>query len=188
MPAYAALLAELATFNDGDTRKLIGLMYSGREQVSLRAMHISLGHNEPEHDRSQIFSKRGVALPNYLRWALERARATGIDLDAPLPDRELLRALWVAGVSDSTLDRWDPSFLSLRKVSGGISADARSAEWQARENSARGDYVLDLGHESLKLAREKGAVLEQYLTENEIPLERKGLGPSRSGSLPRPRE
>ena len=164
-PAYAALRDEIESFDDQDARKLIVLMYSGREKLSLRAMHHSLGADEPEHEREQILSKRGPALPQYLRQALKQAREADINLDAPLPDRHLLRALWVAGVSVDSLERWDPEFLGLRRISGGLSHDPEVAERQARENERRGAYALDLGHESITLSREKGEELERYLNE-----------------------
>jgi hypothetical protein len=134
--AYLALVTEIKSFDDADTRKLISLMYSGREQESLRTTHRRLGHDEPDHERSQILSKRGSALPEYLRRALEQARDAKIDLDAPLPDDGLLRALSNAGTSDEVLDHWDPQYLGLYKISGGLSADPEVASRLARTRSA----------------------------------------------------
>lgn len=174
-PAAAALLDELKSFDDADLRKLYVLMYAGREETSLRATHRQLGIEKPEIALSVIFSKRGAALPEYLRAALDAAPGYGTDLDAALPDRWLLLALSQAGVSDASLDRWDPAFLSLHPITQGISADPVIASRVARENAASGVHALDLGHEAMSVSREVAARLELFLTEQRIPFERRSL-------------
>jgi hypothetical protein len=174
-PAYLALLAAVQAFDDADTKKLLALMYAGREKESLRTMHRTVGLDTPDIQRSVIFSKRGSALPEYLRAGLEAARASSTDLDAPLPDMRLLQALRAAGITDASLDKWDPEFLSLRRISHAISADVEVASRTARENAARGSFALDLGHEAVTVTKEAGETLRAFLVEKGIPFQQRGL-------------
>jgi len=174
-PAYWALRNAVDEFDEADTRKLEAFMYSGREGVSLRTMHRQLTIDKTEHARAQVVSKRGPALVSYLRRALEQARLAGVDLDAPLPDRSLLRALSAAGISDESLDKWNPALLSLHQINYAQGADAEIVARTARENADKGNFALDLGHEAIGISRAAGETLERYLTENAVPFERRRL-------------
>lgn len=174
-PAYQALVAEIESFDDADTRKLTSLMYAGRERVSLRTMHRQLRPDLPEHERSQVLTKASGALAIYLSRALFKAQGASIDLDAPLPDSELLRELAAAGISDESLDRWDPQYLGLHAIAHGVSADPEIGSRIARENALNGHFSLDLGHEAKAIPKAAGERLEKFLVATKIPFSRTSL-------------
>lgn len=65
------------------------------------------------------------------------------------------------GVPEDILSTWDGTLLALYQDHGAGSASLEVALRAARENAARGDWALDLGHYETALSREVGQSLKE---------------------------
>ena len=80
-----------------------------------------------------------------------------------------------AGIDTELFDGWDGHALALYPIRGGSSASLQVAQRQARENAARQNWVLDLGHRAVSLPREQGEAFKRKLDDEGIEVETSSL-------------
>ena len=79
------------------------------------------------------------------------------------------------GIDTELFDGWDGHALALYPILGGRSASLETAQRIARENAAKQNWALDLGHRAVSLPREQGEAFKRKLDEEGVKVETSSL-------------